>query len=310
MLTEKHWTKLALIQNCEIRSNVPLARFTSLGVGGRAESLVIPENKQALREILDFSHKQDIPTVFLGRGFNTLVLDGGIEGIVIALWRMRSITIREDRIIDVSAGASHSAVTHFCLTYGLSGLEFTCGIPGTAGGWIAMNAGIPGQEIGNILLSVDLVKPDGEFSVPAEDMGFHYRGTSGLQSSSAIIGGSFLLEKKPPREVKARVRNYLEKRSSSQPTNQPSCGSVFKNPPGDSAGRLIDEAGLKGTQKGNASISTKHANFIVTNKNASAEDVVALIDLARDRVLEATGVLLATEVKIIGSPRGADGGLR
>jgi UDP-N-acetylmuramate dehydrogenase len=173
-----------------------------------------------------------------------------------------------------------------------------------------MNAGIPGQEVGNILLSVDLVTSDGALSVPAEDMGFHYRGASGLQSDSAIIGGSFLLEQKTRSDVNARVRSYLEQRSRSQPVNQPSCGSVFKNPPGDSSGRLIDEAGLKGAQKGNASISTKHANFIVTNKNASAEDVIALIDLARDRVLEATGVLLATEVRIVGVPRDSTGELR
>ena len=136
----------------------------------------------------------------------------------------------------------------------------------------------------------------------AEDLCFHYRGVAGLPADSAIVGGTFGIEKTNRERVNSSVRKFLAQRSRTQPLNQPSCGSVFKNPPGNSAGRLIEEAGLKGARRGRALISTKHANFIVTEKGATSGDVVALIDLARNRVFETTGILLTTEVRIFGVP--------
>ena len=302
MLTEKIHIRLASINNCMSRRDASMNRLTSLGVGGCAELLMIPETKEALGEILGLSREHTLPVVFLGRGFNSLVLDGGVEGIVIALWKMRSITENDDGTLYIGAGLSHSAVTHFCITNGLSGLEFTCGIPGTAGGWIAMNAGIPESEVGSLLISADLVTPDGPIAMSAKDLCFHYRGVAGLPTDSAIVGGTFGIEKTDPERVNSSVRKFLAQRSRTQPLNQPSCGSVFKNPPGNSAGRLIEEAGLKGARRGRALISTKHANFIVTEKGATSGDVVALIDLARNRVFETTGILLTTEVRILGVP--------
>lgn len=294
---------LASLENCEIRADAILAKHTSLGVGGPADALAIPADRGALTRLLGVCRDRALPTLLLGRGFNLLALDAGVEGVVIALWKFRRIEISDGNALYVEAGVSHGSVTRFCVEAGLTGLEFACGIPGTVGGWIAMNAGIPKREMADVLQAVELITPDGERSCSPDEMDFHYRGASLLSPDTAIVAGHFCVQFDKAASVRERVDGYLARRAESQPINRPSCGSVFKNPPEDFAGRLIEAAGLKGEQVGGAAISERHANFIVTQRGASAADVVQLIERAKSRVFAESGISLVPEVRIVG--RGA-----
>lgn len=299
---------LASLENCEIRADAALAKHTSLGVGGPADALAIPGDRAALSRLLGVCRERGLPTLFLGRGFNLLALDAGVEGVVIALWKLRRIELSGENELYAEAGVSHGSVTRFCVEAGLAGLEFACGIPGTVGGWIAMNAGIPKREMADVLRAVELITPDGERSCSPDEMGFHYRGASLLARDTAIAAGRFCVQPDEASRVRERVDDYLARRAESQPINRPSCGSVFKNPPEDFAGRLIEAAGLKGEQVGGAAISDRHANFIVTQRGASSADVVELIERARSRVFAETGISLVPEVRIVGRGAAAHSG--
>jgi UDP-N-acetylmuramate dehydrogenase len=241
----------------------------------------------------------------IGAGFNTLVLDEGIDGVVIQMSRFRLLEERPGGVLRAEAGVSHASLTRFCVRRGLSGLEFGAGIPGTVGGWVAMNAGIPARELVDVVREVEIVSPTGRHRthVGRDSLHFRYRALRGLSPGSVIV--SVLLAVTPCESdaVAAEVDRMLAKRSGSQPLDVPSCGSVFKNPPGDHAGRLIECAGLKGHRHGGAQISPVHANFIANTGGASATDVMALIRLARERVRETAGVELETEVQILGRVR-------
>ena len=288
----------------QVRFDVPMARHTSLRVGGPADALATPGDRSELAGLLALCAHHGLPHRVLGGGFNTLVLDGGIDGIVIRLAKLRLLEERPDACLRVEAGVSHSQLTRFCVERGLSGLEFGAGIPGTVGGWLAMNAGIAEREIGDAVLEIEVMRPGGGETrrLPRAQLEFRYRGLRGLAPGSVILSGLLAVEASDPAAVRSVVEGLLARRAATQPLDVPSCGSVFKNPPGDYAGRLIEAVGLKGERVGDAEISRVHANFIVNRGRARAVDVLALVELARERVRKELGIELEPEVRIVGRP--------
>lgn len=282
--------------------DVPLARHTSLRVGGPADALATPADRRELAQVLDICREHRLPHHLLGSGFNTLVRDGGIDGVVLRLARLRRLEERPGAALRAEAGVSHSQVTRFCSAHGLSGLEFTAGIPGTVGGWLAMNAGIPNQEMKDRVREIEVMSPSGRRTRRLErtSLRFVYRALRGLAPGSVLLSALFSVSLSTPAAVREEVDRLLARRAGTQPLNVPSCGSVFKNPPGDHAGRLIEAAGLKGHRIGGAEFSTLHANFIANTGGATADDVLALIEHARRSVREQTGILLVPEVRVVG----------
>jgi UDP-N-acetylmuramate dehydrogenase len=289
--------------------DAPLARHSSLGVGGPAEALASPASRDELAALVALAGAHDLALHVLGGGFNTLVLDGGVAGVVVRTHRLRRLALEppavgEPRVVlTAEAGVSHSQVTKLCGERGLSGLEFGAGIPGTVGGWIAMNAGVPGREAGDRVLDVELAGPGaarGRRDRAA--LGFRYRGAAGIDAGAVVLGVRFALDPAEPAAVRSEVERHLAHRRATQPIDQPSFGSVFKNPPGERAGRLIELAGLKGTRHGGAQISSVHANFIVNTGGARAADVLELMRRAQEAVRERTGVALEPEVRVVGRP--------
>ena len=287
-----------------VRFEVPMSRLTSLRVGGPAAAVATPADRVELAALLRLCAEHGIPHLTLGAGFNTLATDRGFGGVVIQLSRFRAIEERPGGGLRVEVGASHSQVTRFCVERGLSGLEFAAGIPGTVGGWLAMNAGVPDREMKDVVQEIEVLSPTGRSfqHVPAGVLGFVYRDLRGLAPGSVIVSALLRVTADDPDEVRAEVDRLLARRAATQPLNVPSCGSVFKNPHGDFAGRLIEASGLKGHCIGGAQISPVHANFIANTGGATASDVLSLIRETQRRVREQTGKHLEREVRIVGGP--------
>ncbi|HJO24896.1 MAG: UDP-N-acetylmuramate dehydrogenase [Myxococcota bacterium] len=285
-----------------VHFDTPLSRHTSLGVGGPADALATPVDRAGLARTLSVCRAHRLPHHVLGSGFNTLVRDGGVGGVVVRLSKLRRIEPRPAGGVRAEAGVSHSQVTRFCVQRGLAGLEFAAGIPGTVGGWLAMNAGIPRHEMEARVREIEVMSPTGRRTrhLRRERLHFVYRALRGLAPGSVILSVLFSVAISTPGEVKAEVDRLLARRADTQPLDIPSCGSVFKNPRGDHAGRLIESAGLKGHRIGGAEISTLHANFIVNTGGATAADVLALIEYARRTVLARCGIELEREVRVVG----------
>jgi UDP-N-acetylmuramate dehydrogenase len=285
-----------------VRFDYPLARCTSLRVGGLVDALATPATRGEIARSLAICAAHKIPHCVIGAGFNTLALDGRLEGVALQLGKLRRVEERPDCSVRVEAGVSHSQLTNFCMERGLGGLEFGCGVPGTIGGWLAMNAGIPGREIKDVVQEIEVISPTGSElkNLPRAKLRFVYRGLRGLAPGSVILSALFSVTLATTSAVRAEVDRLLAARSDTQPLNVPSCGSVFKNPPGDFAGRLIEAAGLKGHRVGGAEISPVHANFIANRGGATAADVLALIQEAQAAVWKTAGVRLVPEVRIIG----------
>ncbi len=279
----------------------PLAHWTSLRVGGPADALVRVDTRDELVRLLDLCRARRLSVAILGGGFNSLVRDGGLRGVVVRLAGLRAITRIGDALVRAEAGVSHSQLTRFCADQGRSGLEFAVGIPGTIGGWIAMNAGVHGREVKDLLESVELYEPARGAIVSREssELRFHYRRTE-LAPGAVVVSATFRTEAATPAAIRERQKTLLAQRRATQPVDQPSCGSVFVNPPGDYAGRLIEAAGLKGSRAGGAMISELHANFIVNTGGATAADVLALIERARAEVLAQVGGAREAVVRIEG----------
>lgn len=304
MITPDTRARLRSALGERVRFDVPMSRLTSLRVGGPADAVVAPHDRAELCTLLRICASERIPHQVLGGGFNTLALDCGLSGVVIQLGRFRRIEERPGGALRVEAGVSHSQVTRFCSQRGLAGLEFGAGIPGTLGGWLAMNAGIPDREMKDVVLELEVVSPTGRHTrhVPAAALRFVYRALRGLSPGSVIVSALLRVTPSTPTEVRAAVDRLLARRATTQPLSVPSCGSVFKNPPGDFAGRLIEASGLKGHRVGGAQISPLHANFIANTGGATAADVLALIHEAQTRVQRSSGARLRREVRIVGGP--------
>jgi len=292
----------------EIKLNEPLSKHTSFGIGGPADMLVYPADRDDLINLFKEVKKQGLRYFILGSGTNLLVRDGGFRGVAVGLQRMNGIMIeREYRsiggafaVVRVEAGAPLAKLISFTIENGLTGMEFAAGIPGTVGGAICMNAGTASGEIGDVIQSVIMLSPEGELiSRRRDEMGFGYR-TSSIPEGHCVIEASVVLRREDTGKIQARVKDLLDKRSRRQPLGLPNAGSMFKNPYEESAGKLIESAGLKGSSVGDAQISEKHANFIVNRGKATAADVLALMDIVIKTVLEVRGIRLEPEIKIIG----------
>jgi len=288
-----------------IEFDQPMSRHTSLRVGGNADAIATPDSCDDVARLLALCAEHALPYSVLGAGFNTLVLDGGIQAVVVRSNKLRLLQeVPEQSALRAQAGVSHNSLTKLCCERGLSGLEFGAGIPGTLGGWIAMNAGIGTREIEAAVIEIDVVEPGGRARRMLRcELDFQYRSVRGPADGSIIVSALLGVTPADPQQVKAEVDRQLAARRDTQPINVPSCGSVFKNPEGDYAGRLIEAAGLKGERVGGAQISPVHANFIATTGDATAADVLSLIRRAQQRVEDTSGVRLETEVKILGEEK-------
>ena len=287
-----------------IEFDVPLSRHTSLRIGGPADAIATPADRTELRTVLEICAEHTLPTMVFGAGFNLLVREGGIRGVVLRLKKLRRIDRVGSTLISVEAGASHATITRYCVEHALTGLEFAAGIPGTLGGWLAMNAGIGVREMKDVVFDIDVLDRTGthELQIARHQLDFRYRALRGLEPGSIIVAARLQVEKSEQAKVQSEIDRLLAHRQASQPIDIPSCGSVFRNPPGHFAGQLIEAAGLKGAREGAAEISSVHANFIVNHGGATATDVLGLIERARAQVAAETGIQLETEVKLLGTP--------
>jgi UDP-N-acetylmuramate dehydrogenase len=285
-----------------IRFDAPLARYTSLRVGGPAAAVAAPADRWELAALLRVCAARGLRHVAIGGGFNSLARDTGLDALVIHLRHFRRLEERPGHRLRAEAGVSHSQILNFCARRGFGGLEFAAGIPGTVGGWVAMNAGVPDRDLSQVLVEVEIMSPSGRQRrhIPRERLRLRYRELRGLAKGSLIVSALLAVEPRPPAEVRAEIERRLAERARKQPLDVPSCGSVFVNPRGDYAGRLIESVGLKGHRIGGAQISAVHANFIANLGGASASDVLALIELAQREVERATGIRLEREVRIMG----------
>lgn len=283
----------------KVLSHEPMARHTSLKIGGPADLVVIPEDAEDLKAALAFARSKNLPVFALGSGSNTLVRDGGIRGMVILPSGLQDME-RQGTAVTVGAGVRVSRLLAFCSKQGLSGLEILSGVPGTVGGAVWGNAGAWDGSVADHLARVQLVTEEGGDLILARDVvPFAYR-FSGLPRGSVIVRATFALEPGDPTLIRQRISRWLVRRNATQPVEFRSAGSIFKNPAGDYAGRLVEAAGVKGTRIGGAMISEKHGNFFVNLGDARAADVLALIALAQDRVRATAGIELEPEIRVMG----------
>jgi UDP-N-acetylmuramate dehydrogenase len=292
----------------EVHHQEPLSLHTSLRIGGPADVLVVPRDLDDLRLALAIAARERLAVEVIGGGNNLLVKDGGVRGLVVKLDRtFAQLDFREDQAI-AGAGMTLSALIRDAAARDLGGIECLVGIPATVGGALAMNAGTADGSIGDFVAAVYLLHPDGTLAEFRPGAGaFTYRAFS-FAAGSILIGCRLRLERRPRAEVQREIKQRLKAKKATQPLALASAGCVWKNPPGDAAGRLIEEAGLKGKRIGGAEISPTHANFIVNRADAAAADVLALMDVTRERVHARSGVLLEPEIRIIGEPGSSDSG--
>jgi UDP-N-acetylmuramate dehydrogenase len=282
----------------------PMKSVTTLRVGGPADALVAPISTEEVVKVMKWAHRTEVPLTLMGRGSNLLVQDKGIRGVVVRIgpqmgrWNVED----EDGVIRLrtQAGLPLRRLMRESISRGWGGIEFLVGIPGFLGGAIAMNAGTPEGCIGDAVQEIVLVRPDGEVKRRrACDLSFTYRKLD-IPDGSAIVEAVLRLQRKAPQEIRKALHHRMLERRSTQPLEISNAGSVFKNPQGDFAGRIIEEMGLKGLARGGAQISSRHANFILNTGGAKARDLIALIDEVRVRVLRERGVQLELEIQVVG----------
>ncbi len=283
----------------KVLSCEPMARHTTFKIGGPADLVVVPEDAEDLRAALHFARSKRLPVFVLGSGSNTLVRDGGIRGMVILPDKFQDLERVGDEAT-AGAGVRISRLLAFCSKQGLTGLEFLSGVPGTVGGAVWGNAGAWGGATADRLARVQLVTQEGDdLNLGRQTIPFAYR-FSGFPMGAVVVRATFALTPGDPTAIRQRISRWLVQRNASQPVEFRSAGSIFKNPPGDFAGRLVDAAGVKGTRIGGAMISEKHGNFFVNLGEARAADVLALVELARERVRTTAGIDLELEIRVVG----------
>jgi UDP-N-acetylmuramate dehydrogenase len=283
-----------------LRRNVPMREATSFRIGGPADLCLYPLDRHDLRLAMTLCQERAMPYLLLGNGTNLLVADKGVREPLISLSEGFTEISKLGNTVIAGAGAGLPQLLSFCAIHALTGLEALAGIPGSVGGAIRMNAGSWGAEIGDALSSLLVMDCAGETRwVKRDSVAFSYRAI-GLPPGEIILEGEFSLQNGKRNEIMERMAGFLRKKKETQPLAQLSAGSIFKNPPSMPAGQLIEEAGLKGTRRGDAMISPVHANFIVNMGAAQARDVVGLIELIRKRVYQGKKVKLELEVQIIG----------
>ncbi|WP_138418923.1 UDP-N-acetylmuramate dehydrogenase [Aquibacillus sediminis] len=278
----------------------PLKKHTYTRLGGNADFFVTPANRREVQEVIKLANQELVPFTLLGNGSNLIVKDGGIRGIVMSLKRFTTIK-REGNSIIAESGARIIDASRKALDEQLTGLEFACGIPGTVGGALFMNAGAYGGEVKDCLRDTVVATREGELlTLTADQLDLDYRTSNIPEKGYIVLEARFDLQPGNYEEIKAVMDDLTHKRESKQPLEYPSCGSVFKRPPGYFAGKLIQDSELQGKGVGGAEVSTKHAGFIVNKDNATASDYISVIEMVQKTVKEKFGVELEREVKILG----------
>jgi len=286
--------------NGRVLFDAPLRQFTSIKVGGPADSLLFPKDVDEVKKVLRYARKRNIPFFILGKGTNLVVKDKGVRGWAISLTQGMKKVRMEGETVEAEAGLSLQRLVQFSIEKGLTGLEPFFGIPGTVGGGLAMNAGAWGVELKDVLLSMTLMKEDGEVVERSRSrLKFFYRKLA-LPPFWIILKGRFQMKKGKKEEILERVKSYTEMRKRTQPLDYPSAGSIFKNPKEGPAGKWIEEIGLKGFRIGQAMVSDRHANFIINLGKASAEEVIHLMEWVERKVYEEKGISLEREVRVVG----------
>ncbi len=284
----------------DIKLNEPLSQYSYTKVGGKADALVFPQTKQEVQQMIEWVDTNQVPLTILGNLSNLIVMDGGIRGIVMILTRMNQIQVEGETVI-ADAGASLIETTQVARDHHLTGLEFACGIPGSIGGAIFMNAGAYGGEIKDLPLEIETLTRTGEFKTySTQTAQFGYRHSIFQDNHEVVLQVKFQLEPGEIDLIQSEMDRLTELRTSKQPLELPSCGSVFKRPEGHFTGKLIQDAGLQGYRIGGAEISKKHAGFIVNVDHATATDYIELIQFIQHRIWELYQVQLEPEVRIIG----------
>lgn len=278
----------------------PLMNYTFTKTGGPADVLAFPKNNQEVKALLDFARAQDLPWLVLGNASNLIVRDGGIRGIVIMLTDMTAIKAAGN-LVTAQAGAKLIDTTYVALDHSLAGFEFACGIPGSIGGAVFMNAGAYDGQLQDVFQSAEILLADGTIETwTSEQMNFAYRHSAVQDQPAIVLSATFKLTPGDHDQIEKRMTELTELRQLKQPLEYPSCGSVFKRPVGHFTGKLIQEAGLQGLKWGGAQISEKHAGFIVNIDHATATDYIELIAHIQQVIKEKFDVTLETEVRIIG----------
>lgn len=289
-----------IVSEKNIAKDKPLKNHTYTRLGGNADYFVTPITYEQVSEVVKIAQENNEPFTLLGNGSNLIIKDGGIRGIVMYLGELKQVTVQREKII-AQSGALIADVSKQALSSHLTGLEFACGIPGSVGGALFMNAGAYGGEIKDVLIEATVVDHAGTIqTIDAADLGLAYR-TSIIQTNHFIVlDATFRLQTGNYEEIKAQMDVLTYKRESKQPLEYPTCGSVFKRPQGHFAGKLIQDSGLQGQQIGGAQVSLKHAGFIINKDNATASEYIALIKHVQKTVKDRFNIDLEREVRIIG----------
>ena len=284
----------------DVRRDAPLARHVAFRIGGPGDLLVIPRSVEELRGAMRLLWGDGITTVIVGAGSNVLVGDRGIRGVVVKIGKgLDHVGIDGERVT-AEAGVGLPALALRTARIGLAGLEFAAGIPASVGGAVVMNAGAHGHAMEDVIETVDVITPEGDRRLDRAAMGFAYRSSVLQQQRSVVTSAVMRLRAAEPTAIVDRLTAWLAHRGATQPIGPPSSGCVFRNPPGDHAGRLIDLSGGKGLAVGGARVSEIHANYIVNEGGATASDVLALAEQVKARVQDRTGISLDLEVKLLG----------
>ena len=292
---------IQILEKEDVLIDEPMKNHTSFKVGGPADILVKPKNEDQIKKIIDLVKNENIPFLFMGNGSNLLVKDNGIRGIVIKIAENFSEFKIEGNIVEAQSGILLSIVAKSILRSSLAGFEFASGIPGTLGGALAMNAGAYGGEMKDIVESVRVIDMDGNiFELKNEEMKFGYRRSIITDKNYIALSAKLKLELGSYEEIRDKMNELTQKRTTKQPLSMPSAGSTFKRPPGYFAGKLIEDCGLRGLTLRGAQVSEKHCGFVVSLGETTAKDVLNLIFVIKSTVYAKFGVMLEEEVKIVG----------
>lgn len=284
----------------EILKNISLSKHNTFKIGGTARYFALPQNVSQLKECISFAKENHLKYIVVGNGSNLLFSDKGYDGLVIKLTALKGIELLEGHKIKAYAGEIMSSVAVFAKDNGLAKMESIAGIPGSIGGGVYMNCGAYGSEIGDIVSKVYFLNQDNEIKVyDGKELEFSYRHSPFQDMNGVIICVELQLEKGNISDIELKIADFAAQRKDKQPLEYPSAGSTFKRPQGCFAAKLIDECKLKGVSVGGAQVSEKHSGFIINTGNATASDVLSLIDLVKKTVKEKTGVSLECEIKVV-----------
>ncbi|SDC65074.1 UDP-N-acetylmuramate dehydrogenase [Paenibacillus sp. CF095] len=284
----------------KVKFNEPLKNHTFIKIGGNADILIHPTTIDEITKIVEIANLHQLPLTVIGKGSNVIIKDGGIRGVTISLSHFDQIKVNEDSMI-AQSGVDIIDVSRLALEHSLTGLEFACGIPGSTGGALYMNAGAYGGQIADVVERATVITKDGTvLEIPREEMKFGYRNSLFKMDHYIILEAEFGLQKGNKDDIAGKMKELTFLRESKQPLEFPSCGSVFKRPEGHFAGKLIQDCNLQGTRIGGAEISMKHAGFIVNVDHATAQDYMDLIQFIQQKVYDTFQVELETEVIFLG----------